>query len=200
MRPVVAAALRHPISRLGVALTTASALLFLGLMAVQLAGFLQNPYAGLLVFIVVPALFALGLVLIPIGVSAERRRPRTQPAGAEWPRLDLRDPAQRRTALALVALTLVNLLILSMASYGAVEVHGLTVVLRSGLSRPDAARIRGPPGGRARSGSLRRVPRRAGRSRIRRGQAVRHPQARLDDDGRLRPSDSDACPRSAQRD
>ena len=75
MRPAfVITALRNPISRIGVALTTASALLFLFLLAALTAGFLQNPYSGLVVFVLVPALFVVGLLLIPVGLRIERRR------------------------------------------------------------------------------------------------------------------------------
>jgi hypothetical protein len=55
MRPVFVAALRNRVSAFGVALTTASAFLFLGLVALGSLGFLQNPYAGIVVFVMVPA-------------------------------------------------------------------------------------------------------------------------------------------------
>jgi hypothetical protein len=121
MRPIVAAALRNPLSRIGVGLTTASALLFLFLLALELAGFLKNPYAGLVVFVMVPFLFVVGLLLIPIGVANERRREARGQAPAAWPRIDLNDPRIRRTVFLLVTATFVNLAIVSFASYGAVE-------------------------------------------------------------------------------
>ena len=74
MRPLVAAALRSRLSALGIALTTASAFLFLALLGLELLGYLQNPYAGIVVFIMVPALFVFGLLLIPIGLWLELRR------------------------------------------------------------------------------------------------------------------------------
>jgi hypothetical protein len=74
MRPVLLTALRHLISRIGVALTTASAVLFIFLLVIDLLGFLQNPYAGIVVFIMLPVLFVLGLLLIPVGLWLERRR------------------------------------------------------------------------------------------------------------------------------
>ena len=49
MRPVFAAAIRSRPAAAGIALTTASALLFLALIAFELFGYLQNPYAGILV-------------------------------------------------------------------------------------------------------------------------------------------------------
>ena len=122
MRPVVARALRNPISRIGIALTTASALLFLFLLVFHMAGFLRNPYVGLLVFILVPTLFIVGLILIPIGLRRERRRAALEGAGDAWPRLDLNDPVIRRGVLLLITLTAANLGIVSLASFGAVQV------------------------------------------------------------------------------
>jgi hypothetical protein len=120
MRPVVAAVLSNRIAASGVALTTASALLFLFLLALELLGFLENPYTGILTFIAVPALFVVGLLLIPLGLWLERRLHGSRPAPA-WPTVDLGDANVRRTMLFVVVATLVNLAILAFASYGAVE-------------------------------------------------------------------------------
>jgi hypothetical protein len=119
-RPLVAA-LRHPISQIGVGLTTASALLFLFLLLVQSIGLFDNPYSGLLVFILVPAFFVVGLVLIPIGRWLERRRSVAGVETPDWPRLDLNDPAMRRSVFLVVAATFINLAIVSIASYGTVQ-------------------------------------------------------------------------------
>ena len=105
---------RNPLSLLGMAIATAMATVFLGLSALHLAGYLANPYAGLLVFVAVPAVFLAGLVLIPVGAWLRARRP----GHAEWPVIDLRQPRQRTIALAVVALTAVNVLIVSLATVG----------------------------------------------------------------------------------
>ena len=63
--------LRHPLAIAGVILTTVSAVVFAALLVAMLSGaFFNNPYAGLVVFIVVPALLVLGLLLIPRGCGA----------------------------------------------------------------------------------------------------------------------------------
>lgn len=121
MRPPLAAALRNPISAVGVAVTTASAFLFLVLIGLEQIGFLQNPYTGILVFVIVPALLLVGLLGIPAGLWLERRRARAGIAMPAWPRIDLNNPAQRRTLLFVAVATLANVAILSVASYGAVE-------------------------------------------------------------------------------
>jgi len=69
----------HTVSAAGIALTTVSALLFLLLWILDAAGWIQNPYVGLLAFIGLPAVFVAGLLLIPLGAWLARtaRTPRT---------------------------------------------------------------------------------------------------------------------------
>jgi nitrate/TMAO reductase-like tetraheme cytochrome c subunit len=117
VRPFFARVLKNRVSATGVALTTASALLFVALVVLEVAGVLENPYAGLVVFVMVPALFVAGLLLIPFGLWLERRA-----AGdRQGPVVDLGHRATRRMGVFLAAATVVNLVILSLASYGAVE-------------------------------------------------------------------------------
>lgn len=95
------------------------AVLFLALFLLELFGLLTNPYIGLLVFVAVPAVFLFGLLLIPIGAwRTARRRPGETP---EWPVIDLRSEHQRAVAVGVLALTMVNLLIVSLAAYGGVH-------------------------------------------------------------------------------
>jgi hypothetical protein len=119
MLQFLAAALRNRISSLGVALTTASALLFLALIALEVLGVLRNPYVGILMFVIVPAVFVLGLLLIPVGLWVDRRGGERLPP--RWPKLDLKDATTRRMAIFVLVATGVNLAIISMASFGAVH-------------------------------------------------------------------------------
>lgn len=121
MRPAYSALLGNRVSAIGVALTTASALIFLFLLALDLAGFLQNPYLGIVVFVILPALFLIGLLLIPFGRWRQRRRDPAGAAEAAWPKLDLADPAMRRALIFFAAATLANIAILSTATFGAVH-------------------------------------------------------------------------------
>jgi hypothetical protein len=115
--------IRSPISVLGMVLTTISAVTFLIVFLADLFGLHTNPYLGILFFVVLPAVFLAGLVLIPLGAWIERRRRRAgrAPSAVHWPRLDLNSPAQRRTALAIFALTMLNVIIVSLAAYRGVE-------------------------------------------------------------------------------
>ena len=119
----LSAALRHPVALAGAILASAMALLFLVLLLLDASGYITNPYFGLLLFVAVPATFVVGLLLIPVGLFLERRRRRRQPHAPppDWPVFDLRVPRQRRVIGAVAALTLVNLVLLSIASYGAVH-------------------------------------------------------------------------------
>lgn len=104
------------------AIATATATLFFALLLFELFGYLTNPYVGILLFVAIPTLFLLGLLLIPFGAWWAARRRRLHPdAAGEWPVFDLRKPHERRLLLAVLALTLVNLLIVSIAAYGGVH-------------------------------------------------------------------------------
>jgi hypothetical protein len=121
MGPRLPLTLRHPVALFGVAITTAMAILFVVLLIFDLAGFFDNPYFGLLLFVVIPAAFVVGLLLIPIGVRLERRRIAAGGPPPEWPVLDLRNARQRQITAAVFVLTCVNLVLLSLASLGAVH-------------------------------------------------------------------------------
>ena len=113
---------RHPIALAGVVLTTASAVGFIALLIALLLGLFNNPYASLVVFVGLPALFVLGLLLIPFGMWLEHRRLVRQPAATrEWFVLDFGSPATRRRVLMVVALTAVNIVIVLVAGYGALH-------------------------------------------------------------------------------
>lgn len=114
--------MRHPVALLGGAIASAMALLFVILLLLNAFGYFQNPYFGLLLFVAVPAGFLLGLLLIPLGIRLDARRRRTEGAlPADWPVLDLRVARQRWILAAVLALTIINIVLLSVASYGAVH-------------------------------------------------------------------------------
>jgi NapC/NirT cytochrome c family, N-terminal region len=114
--------LRNPLSLIGAVLVTTSAVLFLVVFLADLFGLHSNPYIGILFFLVLPGVFVVSLLLIPLGAWLARRRRSGLPATElHWPRLDLNDPVQRRGVLIFAVLTLANIVIVSLAAYRGVE-------------------------------------------------------------------------------
>jgi hypothetical protein len=115
--------IRSPVSLAGMVLTTISAAVFVVVFLSDLFGFHTNPYIGILFFLVLPAVFVLGLVLIPFGAWLERRRRAAgkSPSAVSWPAIDLNHPAHRTRAVLIFALTLANIVIVSLAAFRGVE-------------------------------------------------------------------------------
>jgi hypothetical protein len=115
--------IRSPLSVVGMVLTTISAAVFLVVFFADLFGMHTNPYMGIVFFLILPGIFLVGLILIPLGAWVERRRRAAgkKPSELQWPRIDLNNPDHRRAAVAIFALTVVNIVIVSLASYRGVE-------------------------------------------------------------------------------
>src|SRR6201987_730661 len=109
----------NTISLIGVVLTTSSAIT---LIAFWIYDFMlpgpPHPYVGILLFLILPALFLLGLLLIPVGIFFHRRKLRL--AGelpAVFPPVNLQTPRIRNTLLFVGIATLLNVMIFAFASY-----------------------------------------------------------------------------------
>ncbi len=116
---------RNPVSLVGVLLTTLGATLFLIFFAADAFGLHSNPYMGIVFFIVLPSIFVAGLLLIPIGEYLHRRRLRMGKPDV-WPRVDLNNPRHRNVVAIAFGLTVINLMIVSMAAYAGIEVMDST--------------------------------------------------------------------------
>jgi hypothetical protein len=114
---------RNAVTIFGAAVTTSSALLFIAFFSLELFGMHSNPYLGMLFFVVLPGLFVLGLIIMPVGVWLERRRRAANVEGwwPHWPKVDLNEGWQRRTAAVFLLATISNLLIITVAAYKGVE-------------------------------------------------------------------------------
>jgi nitrate/TMAO reductase-like tetraheme cytochrome c subunit len=119
IRPLVFLA-HNPISLTGIGLTSASALTLIGFWVVAVFGHggSANPYVGIIFDLCLPALFVLGLCLIPLGIWWKKRSLRaTGQLPTEYPAVDLRNPVYRRTLGFVLLATAINFVIVGTASY-----------------------------------------------------------------------------------
>ncbi len=114
----------NPTTLTGIVIATVSALTIVIFMVAELAGAFRNPYIGIFSYLVLPALFVLGLLIIPVGMWRRRRKlvasGATMDELSHYPRLDFNDPHLRRIATIVLILTGVNAIILGSTSYLAV--------------------------------------------------------------------------------
>jgi NapC/NirT cytochrome c family protein len=113
--------IRNGVSLAGLIIVTVTALLFLIVFFADLFGMHANPYGGIIFFLIIPGLFILGLLMVPLGMWRERRRISHGLPPRGWPRLDLNDRHQRRVVFVVTVLTLVNIVIVSLAAYRGIE-------------------------------------------------------------------------------
>jgi nitrate/TMAO reductase-like tetraheme cytochrome c subunit len=110
----------NSISLIGGALTTASALILIGFWIVEYFGHggSNNPYLGIIVDLILPALFVLGLIIIPVGIALRRRHLRaTGQVPSFYPEIDLQSPAFRHGIDFVAVATFINFVIVGTASY-----------------------------------------------------------------------------------
>src|SRR5215472_13148684 len=115
-RTVLSLSVVHWLTSVGVVLTTASAGVFLLLVFQQF----DNPYIGIIVFLIIPAIFVLGLLLMPMGLAVAARR---HGGYRKLIALPHEGPQLARLGWAIAFATLANAGILTAAAY-----HGVAVM------------------------------------------------------------------------
>lgn len=114
-------ATRQWLSALGVALATFAAISFLVIFALELGGVELGNYRGIISYLILPTIFVVGLILIPIGLRILRRKEKAgQPT--TFPVLNFNEPRLRSIAILVFMLTIVNLMIVSVATYKGLSV------------------------------------------------------------------------------
>ena len=101
----------------GVALVTTAGISWLFILPLNIRGHVQNPYVGIVLFLILPAIFFIGLALIPIGIYLGKRQIQQGLADAA---VDRRT-ALRRLAWFFAITTLANILIGTQVTYRAVK-------------------------------------------------------------------------------
>ena len=110
------------ISLAGVVLVTTTTIFWLFLLPTTLRGNVHNPYVGILSFLVLPGPFFLGLTLIPLGMWLQRKREgRSGIYPPDFPPLNWANMDLRRLAYFIGVATVLNIVIASQLSYGAVS-------------------------------------------------------------------------------
>jgi nitrate/TMAO reductase-like tetraheme cytochrome c subunit len=109
------------LSLLGAVMAIAALVLFITLFVMQLLGFEGGPYIGIVAFLVLPALFLLGLLLIVIGLWRAKKRAARGEAEPPLPVVDF-NKATTRKALATFGIAgLIGTVLLAVGSFKAVH-------------------------------------------------------------------------------
>jgi len=83
---------REPLGRYGVALTSSAFFMFLFMEIARMTGLITNAYVGLVSYLVLPLLFIVGLIMIPLGWKRRQRKTGKSPS-------ELMEQQFERTAL-----------------------------------------------------------------------------------------------------
>jgi len=116
-RPVWFLVSQHWLSLLGMALLATALISSLFVLPQQVRGHVDNPYVGIIIFLLLPIIFFAGLILIPIGIYLGKRKIRKGIAEVVFDRGD----ALRRLAWFFGTVTILNLLIGTQITYRAVK-------------------------------------------------------------------------------
>src|SRR5262249_44007350 len=114
---------RNYISMVGGAIVIASLVSVILLFLIEITSKAENPYLGILTYIIFPAILIFGLVIVMVGRMLERRRrhhasPDETPA---YPSLDLNDPGSRKAFFVFLLITFVFVSASAFGSYRGYE-------------------------------------------------------------------------------
>ena len=114
---------RNYISLVGAAIVIASLVSVVLLFLIEITSRGDNPYLGILTYIVFPSILMFGLVVVILGAFRERRRRRrASPTEiAAYPSLNLNDPRARRAVFAFLCVTFLFISASAFGSYRAYE-------------------------------------------------------------------------------
>ena len=117
--------IRNYVSFAGMVITFTSLACILLLFLIDLTQRSENPYFGIVTYIILPGFLILGLIVIVVGMILERRRRRRSPTSqiSAYPSIDFNDRRQRRIAVVLLGATL---LFVSMSAFGSYKAYEYT--------------------------------------------------------------------------
>jgi NapC/NirT cytochrome c family, N-terminal region len=114
---------RNYTSFVGAAIVIASLVSITLLFLIEITSKAENPYLGILTYIILPSILIFGLVVVFIGrIIERRRRHRASPDDiAAYPKFDLNDPGSRRAFFVFLVITFVFVSASAFGSYRAYE-------------------------------------------------------------------------------
>ena len=114
---------RNYVSFAGALIVIAAVVSILLLFLIELTEASNNPYLGIMTYVILPAFLVFGLLVILIGMLIERRRRRRSPDSVipPYPKIDLNEPRQRRVAILLLTLSFIFVCASAFGSYRAYE-------------------------------------------------------------------------------
>jgi nitrate/TMAO reductase-like tetraheme cytochrome c subunit len=110
---------RNPISLIGFALAAVALVNILFLFLIDLTAQHPSPYIGILAYMIAPAFFIVGLLLVPLGIWYDRRKRRQ--GESKYLRIDFSDPGQRGAVAFFLSFVIVFVLMSAIGSYRAYE-------------------------------------------------------------------------------
>ena len=121
--PKLPSLFRNYISLVGAAIFIASLFSVVLLFLLEITSSGENPYLGILTYIIFPSILIFGLVVVIVGALVERRRRhRAAPSDiAAYPKLDLNDPHSRRAVFVFLFVTFLFISASAFGSYRAFE-------------------------------------------------------------------------------
>ena len=117
--------IRNYVSFAGLVITFTSLACIVLLFLIDLTQRAENPYFGIVTYIILPGFLILGLIVIVAGMIRERRRRRRSPSSeiSTYPKIDFNDQRQRRIAVVLLVATF---LFVSMSAFGSYKAYQYT--------------------------------------------------------------------------
>ena len=114
---------QNPVTLAGAVFTTSAALTLVWFWGFEiLQGGPIHPYTGIVFFLVLPGVFVFGLILMPLGALARRRRLRREGRlPSLYPEINFHSPTVRKASALVGVATALNVGILGVASFRSVE-------------------------------------------------------------------------------
>lgn len=114
---------RTPLGLIGVATTTISIVLMLIGLALDMLGLVENPYFAALCYMILPGFMVMGLLIIPLACYVNQKRWMKDSLGAHLDDkslcIDLSNPRHKKYMVGFLALTVLNVAILTIIGYEA---------------------------------------------------------------------------------